>query len=200
MRESVGDLVISVSRPHRADALRNFESLLAAARELLTEVGPTVPLEDIAQRAGVSIGTLYRNFPTRQHLFHTIFTEEVEQLCAFAAVLSGTPAWEAFEAWSRRFIGYDATKQAVQGTLDRNSEIFKAGREALRVAGEQLILRAQEAGAIRADAELEDVMRLIVNVAAGSFSGEVQRERVLRLAFDGIRGENRGRSALQGQC
>ncbi|WP_327365064.1 TetR/AcrR family transcriptional regulator [Streptomyces sp. NBC_01217] len=188
---SRSDSAFRVSRPHRADALRNFDALLAAARESLAEGGPTVPLEDIAQRAGVAIGTLYRNFPTRQHLYHAVFAEEVERLCEFAAQVADLPAWPAFEAWSRRFIGYDATKQAIQGTLDRNSEIFRAGREALRAAGEPLFRRAQEAGAIRPDARLEDAIRLVVSVAAGSFADDAQRERVLCLAFDGIRGAGR---------
>lgn len=185
---SRSESAFGLSRPHRADALRNFNSLLTAGRKSLAETGPTVPLEDIAQRAGVSIGTLYRNFPTRQHLYQAIFAEEVEQLCAYAGELLDLSAWDAFEAWSRRFIGYAATKQAIQGTLDRDSETFQAAARALRAAGEPLLFKAQEAGVIRSDTELEDVIRLVVSVATGAFRDEAQRERVLGLAFDGIRG------------
>ncbi|MFJ2297002.1 TetR/AcrR family transcriptional regulator [Streptomyces sp. NPDC087894] len=185
---SRGEPTFTLSRPHRADALRNFNALLAAGRESLAEAGPTAPLEDIAQRAGVAIGTLYRNFPTRQHLYQAIFAEEVEQLRAYATELSTLSAWDAFEAWSRRFIGYSATKHAIQGTLGRESKTFQAATRALQEAGEPLFSRAQETGVIRADAELEDVIRLVVSVATGAFRDDAQRERVLEMAFDGVRG------------
>jgi len=84
-----------LARPRRADALRNYEKLISAAREAFTEQGTSASLEEIARRAGVGIGTLYRNFPTRQALLEAVYVEEVQSLAASAADLAGLPPWDA---------------------------------------------------------------------------------------------------------
>jgi len=71
-------------RPHRADAARNFDALVAAARDVLTEYGVDAPMDEVARRAGVSIATLYRNFPTREQLLENAYVSEVEAVCRFA--------------------------------------------------------------------------------------------------------------------
>ena len=90
-------------RPKRADARRNYDSLIEAARAAFTENGAEASLEDIARRAGVGIGTLYRHFPTRQALLEATYLEEVEALCASAAELSDLEPWDALVAWLNRF-------------------------------------------------------------------------------------------------
>ena len=101
---------VELHRPHRADARRNFDALLAAARDAFSEQGSEASLEDIARRAGVGIGTLYRNFPTRQDLLNAVYVGEVEQLRDAAHEAAQLQPWPAWEAWLERFATYVATK------------------------------------------------------------------------------------------
>ena len=91
-------------RAQRADARRNREALLDAANDAFTDVGASASLEDIARRAGVGIGTLYRHFPTRKELFEAVYVHEVEALCQSAADVAELPPWDALAAWLRRFV------------------------------------------------------------------------------------------------
>jgi AcrR family transcriptional regulator len=177
----------AVTRPHRADAARNFDALLTAARTAFAEHGSQASLEDIARKAGVGIGTLYRNFPTRRHLFNSIYLEEIEQLCAFAREVTDLPPWQAFTAWLRRFVGYEVTKLAMQEGIDRDSEMFHTGRDAMFAAGEPLLARAQAAGEVRTDTSLSDILRMVIGITRGLFEDDAQHERVLAMALDGIR-------------
>jgi AcrR family transcriptional regulator len=174
-------------RPHRADAARNFDALLLAARAAFAEHGSQASLEDIARGAGVGIGTLYRNFPTRRHLFNSVYGQEIEQLCAVAAEVADLPPWDALTAWLRRFVGYETTKLAMQEGIDRDSAMFHAGRDAMYAAGEPLLLRAQEAGDVRPDTNLDDVLRMVIGITRGLFRDEAQLHRVLAMALDGTR-------------
>src|SRR4051812_883879 len=126
-------------RPKRADALRNYEKLLAAAREAFTEADRSASLEDIARRAGVGIGTLYRNFPTRADLVEAIYVDEVEALSRSAGELAQLEPWEALTAWLQGFVGYVATKQALADELfaiaDRDASVFAGCRSMLYTAG-----------------------------------------------------------------
>jgi AcrR family transcriptional regulator len=176
-----------VRRPARADAARNFDALLAAARTTFAAHGPGASLEDIAREARVGIGTLYRNFPTRQHLYNAIFVEEVEQLCAATAEVSELPPWESIVGWLRRFVGYDVTKRAMQDGIDRDSPMFHAGREAIFAAGEPILRRAQHAGVLRDDVTLGDILHMIVGISRGVFEDDAQFERMLSVALDGLR-------------
>ena len=99
-----------IARPKRADARRNYEKVLAAAREAFAESGESTSLEEIARRAGVGIGTLYRNFPNRQALLEALYVGEVEEVCRVAAELdAASDPWEPLSSWFERFIGYIAT-------------------------------------------------------------------------------------------
>jgi AcrR family transcriptional regulator len=179
--------VPSVRRPARADARRNFDALLVAARDAFAEQGTEASLEDIARRAGVGIGTLYRNFPTRQDLFDSVYVGEVEQLCRAAEEVADLPPWEALAAWLARFVGYAATKRAIYEALNRDSEMFRASRGAMYAAGEPLLARAQAAGQARADASFDDILRLVSGITSAAFADDDQRDRVLAFALDGIR-------------
>src|SRR6201994_1800760 len=88
-----------VQRPKRADARRNYDKVIAAARDAFAERGTSTSLEEIARRAEVGIGTLYRNFPNRQALLEAVYVEELESLCRSAAELDGLPPWEGFATW-----------------------------------------------------------------------------------------------------
>jgi AcrR family transcriptional regulator len=178
-------------RPKRADARRNYDRLMAAAFEAFTEGGSATSLEEIARRAGVGIGTLYRHFPTRQDLLLAVYVEEVDALCRSADDLRDQPPWEALNAWLHRFVGYMATKQALSEELfayvDRNADVFQGCRTAFYGAGEPLLVRAQDAGVVRTDLEIGDVVAMVAGIAKIPSSTPERIERVLGIALDGLR-------------
>lgn len=178
-------------RPRRADARRNYEKVLTAAREAFAEGGAATSLEEIARRAGVGIGTLYRNFPNRQALLEAVYLDEVEALCQSAAELAELPPWEALVGWLQRFVAYMATKQALAAELleyiDRDAPLFKSCRTAFSGAGAPLLQRAQDAGAVRPDIELLDVIQMVGAVAKIPAAEPGQVERILDVALDGLR-------------
>lgn len=181
------DVPVATRRPQRADARRNYDALLAAARDIFAESSTDASLEEIARRAGVGIGTLYRNFPTRRDLFEAVYVEEINQLSAAALAVADQPPWEALRSWLDRFVQYVVTKRAVMDALNRDSELFKSCRITMYAAGEPLMDRARAAGQVRPDASFDDVLRMISGLVSGAFVDEAQRARVLEFALDGIR-------------
>nr|WP_201748878.1 TetR/AcrR family transcriptional regulator [Micromonospora acroterricola] len=174
-------------RPKRADARRNYDALIAAACDAFAENGAAASLEDVARRAGVGIGTLYRNFPSRRHLFEAVYVEEVRALSRTAEDLAELPPWDALVAWLHRFVGYVATKRALAEELLHDSEIFRSCRTEIYAAGEPLMSRAQAAGEVRDDIGFDDVVRLISGLTMAQFPSPEQRDRVLGVALDGLR-------------
>jgi AcrR family transcriptional regulator len=178
-------------RPKRADARRNYDKLIAAGREAFTESDNAASLEDIARRAGVGIGTLYRHFPTRTDLIEAVYVEEVETLCRSADDLSDAPPWDALVGWLHRFIGYVATKHALAEELfavaDRDSEVFKSCRGAFYAAGEPLLQRAQAAGAVRPDVSIDDVVKMVGGISKIQGTDPETVDRILSVALDGLR-------------
>jgi AcrR family transcriptional regulator len=180
-----------LKRPKRADALRNYEKVVAAAREAFAEGGESTSLEEIARRAGVGIGTLYRNFPNRQALLEALYVEEVEEMARSASELSPDDPWQALNDWFQRFIGYMATKRALAAELldylDQDAELFKVCRASLWDAGEPLLKRAQEAGVVRDDVTIGDVIQMVGGIAKMPSTDPAQTEHILRIALDGLR-------------
>ena len=178
-------------RPKRADARRNYEKVLAAAREAFAEGGESTALEEIARRAGVGIGTLYRHFPNRQALLEAVYRDEVEAVCRSAAELHDGDPWEALSRWFDSLIGYMATKRALADELlnymDRDASLFKVCRESLFAAGEPLLTRAQEAGVVRPDVTISDVMQMVMGIGKVPASDPAQTAHLLRIALDGLR-------------
>jgi AcrR family transcriptional regulator len=178
-------------RPKRADARRNYEKVLAAARDAFAERGASTSLEEIARRAGVGIGTLYRNFPTRQALLEAVYVDEVENLCRSASEFDGLPPWDAFVAWAHRLVSYLATKQALAHELleyvDRDAPLFRACRESLLTAGQPLLERAQQAQAMRPDTDLWEVIQLVGGIAKIPAAEPAQTNHLLQIALDGLR-------------
>ena len=179
------------ARPKRADARRNYDKVVAAAREGFAAGGASTSLEQIARRAGVGIGTLYRNFPNRQELLEAVYVDEVEDLCRTADDLNGLPPWEALVEWLHRFVGYLATKQALAQELlnyfDRDAELFQTCRAALYAAGEPLLRRAQEASVVRPDTDLPEVIQMVGGIAKIPTSEPGQIDHILDIALDGLR-------------
>ncbi|MET7474008.1 helix-turn-helix domain-containing protein [Streptomyces sp. NPDC005648] len=179
--------IVASRRPHRKDAARNYDALIEAAREAFAEHGADASLEDIARRAGVGIGTLYRNFPSRRELFESVYAEDVNELVRVAEEVAGLEPWTALTAWLDRFAGYMVTKRAIREALDGESEIFDACRDSLYTAGVPLLERAQEAGVARKDMDIGDLLRLVSGVTGTAFVDDAQRDRVLGIALDGVR-------------
>jgi AcrR family transcriptional regulator len=178
-------------RPLRADAKRNRELLLAAARAAFTENGSDASLEDIARRAEVGVGTLYRHFPTRQALLESVYVEEVEALCQSAEDLSDESSWDALTLWFHRFVDYVATKRALvdemMATVGKDAAVFRTCHDAIFTAGEPLLERAKQDGAVRADVEFIDVIRLVSGVTMIKNASPDDVRRVLSMALDGLR-------------
>jgi AcrR family transcriptional regulator len=180
-----------LQRPRRADAQRNYNKLLAAARAAFTEADTHASLEDIARRAGVGIGTLYRHFPTRRELIEAVYVDEVEALSRSALDVAELEPWDALITWLRRFVDYVATKQALANELfaedGGGSDVFASCRNALYSAGRPLVARAQDAGVVRADVDVADVLHLVSGIAKMTTLERSDVDRILDVALDGLR-------------
>ncbi|MET8570900.1 helix-turn-helix domain-containing protein [Streptomyces sp. NPDC004783] len=179
-------------RPMRADARRNRERLLAAAAEAFAEHGEGASLDEIARRAGVGVGTLYRHFPTRQALLEAAYLERIEAIAARAdAIAAGRPAGDALLAWLDELaVGMLQVRglKALLGTAVTGGG--PACGDCVRGAAARLVGAAQEAGALRRDVEPIDVLRLVHGIvtaseAAGEVDGTAVR-RYLSLLMEGL--------------
>ena len=160
------------SRKPRADSLRNRDLLLAAGKAAFTETGADAPLEDIARRAGVGIGTLYRHFPTREALIAAVYAREIEQLAASAdALLAKRSAGEALEAWLNLLIDYMATKRVVAPALradpGEGSKLYASSGATILPTLERLTEAARDANDIRPDIGFEDILRMMSGLSLG---------------------------------
>lgn len=182
---------LTSTRPKRADARRNYDKVIAAARSAFTESGAETSLEGIARRAGVGIGTLYRHFPNRQALLEAVYVEEVDRFCASASELGGLGPWEAFATWIEGLVDYMATKMALANELfdyvDRGAPVFTSCRASLFAAGEPLLQRAQAAGAVRGDVDVAEVIQLIGGITKIQGAEPEQIRHLLSIALDGLR-------------
>src|SRR6201993_4144197 len=160
---------VVTGRKPRADALRNRDRVLEAAKSVFSAGGPDASLEAVAKRAGVGIGTLYRHFPTREALFEAVYRREVEQLTELAEQLkSEAEPVEALRKWLRSNVEFVATKKGMSAALalaaDKSSELFTFSYDRLTKAVGALLDRAVAAGEIRADISPEDVLRALVGM------------------------------------
>lgn len=181
-------------RPLRADAARNRAKVLEAARSAFTSEGPSVPLDEIARRAGVGAGTVHRHFPTKEALLEAVIVERLENLLADArAALAAADAGESFFAFFTSMIADASTKMDMAAALSHVGVDLRESTRAvagdLRVVLEALMQRAQEAGALRADAGVEDLHLLVVGaVAAEQWSTRPEAAaRIAQLMCDALR-------------
>ncbi len=183
------------ARPMRADAQRNYTRLLDAATAAFVSRGADdVSLEEIARRAGVGIGTLYRHFPTRQALLEAVYRDQVESLNARAEQLREAESpGDALADWMRALVRFSSTKRsmtsALLATLGTNSELLSSCAQVICGAAESLLARAQQAGVVRPDADARDLIRLVhaVNIATEKAPDPGQADRMLALILDGLR-------------
>ena len=158
-----------MARKPRADALRNRERVLEAAKVVFSAGGPEASLEAVARRAGVGIGTLYRHFPTREALFEAVYRREVQQLVDLAEQLKSEAApVEALRRWMHSNVEFVATKKGMSAALalavHGSSDLFASTFDRLTRAVGNLLHRAVEAGEIRADISPEDLLRALVGL------------------------------------
>lgn len=169
MADIVEDHSLTTTRSPRADALRNRERLLEAAKAVFSAGGPDASLEAVARRAGVGIGTLYRHFPTREALFEAVYRREVEQLADLAEKLKADAApAEALRRWLRSNVEFVATKKGMSQALalaaHSTSDLVAYSYDRLTKAVGALLDRAIAAGEIRDDIGPEDVLRALVGM------------------------------------
>jgi len=153
----------------RADAARNRERVLAAAKAVFSAGGPDASLEAVARRAGVGIGTLYRHFPTREALFEAVYRREVAHLADLAEELRSAPApVEALRRWLRSNVEFVATKKGMSAALalavHGSSELYAYTFDRLTKAVGALLERAVAAGEIRPDIGPEDLLRTLAGM------------------------------------
>src|SRR6202171_4275212 len=158
----------TLRRP-RADAVRNRERVLEAAKIVFSAGGSDASLEAVAKRAGVGIGTLYRHFPTREALFEAVYRREVQQLGELAEALKSEPSpVEALRRWLRSNVEFVATKKGMSAALalamHGSSELYAYTFDRLTKAVGALLDRAVAAGEIRSDISPEDVLRALVGM------------------------------------
>jgi AcrR family transcriptional regulator len=184
------------ARPMRADARRNYARLLSAAVAAFTEHGADdASLEEIARRAGLGIGTLYRHFPSRQALLEAVYRDQVEALRARADELLATqPPGEALTEWLRALSAFSSTKHnltsALLTTLGQDSDLMSLCGKVICEAADTLLTRAKQAGVVRPEADARDVIRLVhaVNIATQRAPADPgQADRLLGLVLDGLR-------------
>jgi AcrR family transcriptional regulator len=182
-------------RPQRADARRNRERVLAAAKEAFEAEGISVPLDEIARRAGVGAGTVHRHFPTKESLLEAIVVGNMQALTEHAwSLLSIAKAGTAFFDFFALMVERGASNRALTAALaqagtDVQTVAQQPGSELLEAVA-ALLARAQQAGTVRADVTAQHVKALLIGVYAGSdwLGGTARdRRRLVDVIIDGLR-------------
>jgi AcrR family transcriptional regulator len=169
----------------RTDAKRNRDKIITVARAAFADSDADVSMAEISRRAGVGMATLYRNFPGRRDLLEALYTEEVDAICRAA----GTPG-TSLASWLRQLFVFFAGKRYIASELLKHADsgdlVFRGGRARVIAAGQPLLAAAQQAGEIREDLGLEQVLDLIHAIAA--IHGDTSYvEPILQTALDGLR-------------
>ncbi|WP_413105618.1 TetR/AcrR family transcriptional regulator [Streptomyces sp. Inha503] len=174
--------------PKRADATRNRQRILAAARAAFAATGAETSMAEIARRSGVGSATLYRNFATRHELLEALLVDEVDEVCAAAATVEGGSPADRLTTWLQRFFHYVTTKRPVViGLLehtDRTDPVFQS-RGRMLAAGQPLLSAAQDAHQIASDLDLDQILDLVVAIAKIPGTPEY-RQPILDAALAGL--------------
>jgi AcrR family transcriptional regulator len=182
------------ARKPRADGQRNRERLLEVAKTAFADVGVDVSLDEIARRAGVGIGTLYRHFPTRDAIVEAVYRREVAQLAGAATrLLESLSPGEALHQWMRLFVDYIATKKvmvsALSAIIGNTTELYAYSGAQITGAVVLLVERAAAGGDIRPDVDPNDLLRALVGFTYGNTSPGWQASalRLIDILMDGLR-------------
>jgi AcrR family transcriptional regulator len=195
-RRGAGGKAPGAARKPRADAQRNREGLLEAAKAAFAEAGPEASLEEIARRADVGIGTLYRHFPTRDAIVEAVYRREVQQLAdAAPRLVEALPPAEALRAWMRVFIDYIAAKKviapALKSLVGGGSALYADSSARINGAIALLVERARASGDIRPDADSADLLRALIGFAYVNSAPdwEASARRLIDLLIDGLKSQ-----------
>jgi AcrR family transcriptional regulator len=188
-------VVAVTERPLRADAARNRKKVLAAARAAFADEGVTVPLDEIARRAGVGAGTVYRHFPTKEALFEAVILDRLQALADYGTerLSADDPGAALFEFMHRMLSGSTQTKDLVDALAGANidtSGLITAAKTDLHRVGGELLARAQKAGAVRDDVGVLELMTLITGASLAlrqQPTDPTLRESVFTVLRDGLR-------------
>lgn len=161
---------VRAMRPMRADARRNYERLLSVAREVFTEQGADASLDDIARRAGVGPGTLYRHFPNRDALLGAVLADWVDDLHGEAVELCSDDApGDALDRWMHLLLGhlttYKGLAAAIIASTGEDHSALAHACDPIHDTGARLVTRAQQAGSVRPDVTAADVHRMVHGIA-----------------------------------
>jgi AcrR family transcriptional regulator len=186
------DQAAEAERPMRADARRNYERLVQAGRAVLAERGSEASMEEIARRADVGVGTLYRHFPRRIDLVEAVYLEDVDGLVTLAGAVNETAEpWQALVEWLIGFVKYGQSKRVflteLHEAFEKNPDLALSSREKIGAAVASVLTRAQQAGLARTDIDHADLMQLVGGMCMARNASLAQNERLLRLVLDGIR-------------
>ncbi len=192
----------AVARKPRSDSARNRQLLIDAAKTSFSEVGLNVSLEEIARRASVGIGTLYRHFPTREAVVEAVYRREVEHLAqAVSQLLETAPAGEALHQWMHLFVDYIATKRIIAPSLAaaaaRKSSLHSTSAELITGAISTLVKRAIASGDVRKDIDPSDLLRALIGVSYSNPDAgwEASARRLIDILMDGLRRQGRRKSS-----
>jgi AcrR family transcriptional regulator len=180
------------ARPMRADAKRNYERLVTAARDVFAREGGGASMEAIAKEAGVGVGTLYRHFPRRIDVVEAVYREDVDELVTVAqSVIANGEPWPALVAWLEAFVRYARGKKRFLNELheafEKNPELQVASRERIVGALGIVLSPAQEAGVVRTDIDAADLMQLLGAMCMSATLTPDQSARLLLMIEDGLR-------------
>jgi AcrR family transcriptional regulator len=178
------------SPARRADAERNRDKILAAARSAFGDPQAEVSMAEVSRRAGVGMATLYRNFPGRRELLEALYIDEVDAVCQAAETLKAETPGAAFVAWLHRFFAFITSKHPVGTELLEHSggsaPVMGESRRRVMAAARPLFQAAQRAHEVRDDLTLEQILDMIVAIA--SIHGESDYlGPILQAALDGLR-------------
>jgi AcrR family transcriptional regulator len=178
------------SATRRADAERNRDRILAAARTAFAGPDAQVSMAEISRRAGVGMATLYRNFPSRRALLEALYTDEVDGVCKAAETVGGETPGAVLVAWLHRFFAFFTSKRHIASELLEDSgssnPVFGQSRARVLTAGRPLLVAAQQAHEVRDDLTLEQILDMVVAIA--TIHGDTRYvEPILQAALDGLR-------------
>lgn len=162
-------------RPLRADARRNYDALLTAAKDVFGARGADAPLDDIAKHAGLGNATLYRHFPTRRDLLVAVYADEVAALCEHGRALrADSSPGDALFAWLAAFVAHVTSKRHLALAVPEvgGSDLFDGWRESMHATAAVLLERAQLAGEVRPELDAADVLLLANGVALAGADAE----------------------------
>ncbi len=175
-------------RPLRADARRNHERILRAARAVFADKGREAQIDDVARKAKVGVGTVYRHFPTKDALLEALAVEQFERITAWAReALAEEDAWAAFEAMIWRGAELQASDRALmEAVADHKFNVARNSHE-LHACTDELLARARADGVVRADATSEDVRLMMCGLGTIMQMDSERWRRYLELMLDGLR-------------